>query len=445
MDVFRQGSVVAINRKNIGSVLLLLSPLVIYWGFNYDNVSLKFNWFLAVLTLPYIVQFSAKKGGLRFGLLSLFCGLLLLVFRSNSLFYFSAVFLLLYIFDNLWGRINNLPAILFLAISPVASVIVYIWSFPIRLKLSEWAASILSTMGVDISVSGNILTMEGNTFSVDPACIGLKMVVSSLVLGVLILAYFEKKYQTKISYTSATLMLLVVLFAAIFSNFTRLLALIIFHILPENMLHEAIGIFSLILYVIIPFYFFAGYVFKRKWNDKQKPKKVHPIQSSISKQSKAGIAILLLLLTINGTAFLEEKVEQFDSASQISLLGFDKTTTERGMLKFQNKAALIYIKAPVKFFQGSHDPRYCWQGSGYEFSDIQVEQIGELECYTAILRKGTDLLYTAWWYQNGTQRTVYEDWRWDSLKGRGGFSLVNVSCESRSDLEKSIELNILGL
>ncbi|MFT5801686.1 MAG: exosortase N, partial [Nonlabens sp.] len=152
-----------------------------------------------------------------------------------------------------------------------------------------------------------------------------------------------------------------------------------------------------------------------------------------------------LLLMVNGTDFLEKKVEQFDNAMEINLTGFEKTTTERGMLKFKNEVALVYIKAPVKFFQGSHDPRYCWQGSGYEFSDIQLKRIGDLECYTAILRKGTDLLYTAWWYQNGTQQTVYEDWRWDSLKGKGGFSLVNVSCESRSDLEKWVEVDILGL
>jgi len=111
------------DQNRILYFFLLLSPLAIYWGFNYDNVSLKFNWFLAALTLPFIVQFSEEKGGLRFGLLSLCCGLLLLVFRSNSLFYFSAVFLLLYMLDNLWGRINNLPVLLFLVISPVTSVI----------------------------------------------------------------------------------------------------------------------------------------------------------------------------------------------------------------------------------------------------------------------------------------------------------------------------------
>jgi hypothetical protein len=76
---------------------------------------------------------------------------------------------------------------------------------------------------------------------------------------------------------------------------------------------------------------------------------------------------------------------------------------------------------------------------------VQLEKIGGRDCYTAVLRKGEDRLYSAWWYTDGVTSTPYEDWRWDSLRQGKGFSLVNVNCGSQADLEAFVGIGFLGL
>ncbi|MFK7808780.1 MAG: exosortase N [Saprospiraceae bacterium] len=430
----------------LGYFFLGIIPLIIYGGFNHANIPLRFSMILGLIALPYVLDFKNQQGNYRYAFLSLLLGLSLLLFRSNSLFYFSAVFALLYFLDNWWGRINTLPVLLVTVVSPVISIIVYIWSFPIRLQLSKLAAWTLQQVGMDIVSNGNLLVLEGNHFSVDPACIGLKMVVTSLVLGIIILAYFEKKKSKPFGFSQSSVLLTSILLGAIVANFIRLLTLVIFHILPENPLHDVVGLLSLMVYVLLPFYFLVRYISNKDVIKNVVDKTDLIPQQNLPFRKKLAYVILLLLLIFNGRTFLEAPIENSTKLEQIQHPGFNQQLTDRGMLKLQSKEALIYIKAPVRFFQGSHDPRFCWQGSGYKFSSVQIENIGGRECYTAILRKGKDQLFAAWWYQSGTVCTVKEwDWRWNNLKSGTDFYLVNISCESRSELESWVTINLEGI
>ncbi|HHM21008.1 MAG TPA: exosortase N [Bacteroidetes bacterium] len=371
---------------------------------------------------------------------------LLFFFRSNSMYYFSIAFAVLYVLDNWKGRVNALSVYLLLVVSPVVGNVVYLWSFPIRLKLSEWAAAALRWLYTDISVTGNLLSIQGNTFSVDPACIGLKMLITSMVLAIVMLAYVEKKYQVVMSFGKIALLLSGVLLLAVFANFIRLLTLIVFHILPENPLHEAIGILSLVFYALLPFYFFVKYFFGKNHHSagqgqlpKQRP---HP----------AAMYQLLYVLILSGILYHGIRICRKADLSPppptyACISGFEEAPGSfREMQAFQNEEALLYLKAPVRFFQGSHDPRYCWQGSGYVFSKVQIENIGGLDCYTALLKKDDHLLYTAWWYQSQKNTTPYEwDWRWDNLKNGGAYHLVNLTCNSRQNLLKWVKMVRMGL
>jgi len=110
-------------------------------------------------------------------------------------------------------------------------------------------------------------------------------------------------------------------------------------------------------------------------------------------------------------------------------------------MKLENDTNLIYIKPPVKFFQGNHDPRVCWTGSGYEFSNIQVEKIGTKEIYTAVLQHRDEQFYTAWWYDNLQTQTIEEwQWRWNGLRGQEKYYLINVSSVGREELLRHIAM-----
>jgi len=151
--------------------------------------------------------------------------------------------------------------------------------------------------------------------------------------------------------------------------------------------------------------------------------------------NKVAYIILIVLLIYTGRQFRETHAPDNTAFAEMSIPNFNKTTTQTGVLKFENEEALIYIKPAVKALQGSHDPRFCWQGSGYEFTKINKTAIGEKEIYTAVLTKGTDRLHTAWWFDNGDIKTINEwEWRWTTLSKKSGFRLVNVTTVERNDV-----------
>ena len=428
--------------------LLLFCPVGIFWGFNHQNLPLQFSLVLGLIALPFVINVANKRGGLRYALLAALAGITLLFFRSSSLYYFATLFLVLFVIEIVWGRLNYLPLLLIMAISPAFSNIIYIWSFPIRVQLSQWAGQVLSCIHMNIQVEGNLLHLDGHLFSVDPACIGLKMVVTSLVVGLLILAYFERKQQSMLAFWEAALLLLGILLGAVLANFIRLLILIVFHILPEHPMHDVVGLLSIALYAILPFYFLLKFYFQKKQSNATALSgwihtAISPLQTTTT-IPKLAYAILLFLLVVNGRQFLQKPVENSLALAHIHIPGMEKTITPNGVLKLQNQEALLYIKPPVSFFQGSHDPRFCWQGSGYTFNKVQLETINDKLVYTALLTKGVDKFYTTWWYENATTHTPHEwNWRWESFKGAGNYYMVNVSCTDKNVLEKWVQYDYL--
>ena len=120
----------------------------------------------------------------------------------------------------------------------------------------------------------------------------------------------------------------------------------------------------------------------------------------------------------------------------------DGYTTQRisaDILKLENDHSLIYIKAIAGFYSAEHNPMICWRGSGYELKQIAEEEMGGSKVYTALLQNGSDQLFTAWWYENGSNRTIDQlNWRMDALTGGNNYSVVNVTAASKDLLLKAI-------
>ncbi len=414
---------------------LLLIPLGIFAYFNYDNLYFPFSLILGLLSLPYVLRIMDAPKLSFYGGLSLVALGVLLFYKSNSLYYFGLGFLCLWVLERSRGQLNWLPFFLLVVCSPVVGNVSYIWSFPIRLRLSEWATQALQFIGMDVVAEGNVIWMNGQSFSVDPACMGLNMLITSLVIALIVFAYFEHKTNQSFRFWEICLGLLFMLFLAIVGNFTRLLALIIFHILPEHPLHDGIGMMSLLFYAIVPFYFLVNF-----YSKKRKKEIAIPKNSSIYLFSNKSIfygcyGILLSLLIMTGFQFRNQTNILAPKLSLSSFQNYQQSTAKDGVLKLENDSAIIHIKPPVQIFQGSHDPRFCWQGSGYTFQSIKREIVNKRSIYTAILQNGEDQLYTAWWLDNGTHQTIEEwEWRWQVAKGAAGYYLINITTENRAEL-----------
>ncbi|MEM9820450.1 MAG: archaeosortase/exosortase family protein [Bacteroidota bacterium] len=168
---------------------LPLLPIVVFVVLNYANLFFPFSFVLGMIVFPFTVDLKAEKGTWRFLILASLFILASLAVQSNTLYFFATAFLFLFAIDQWWGRLNSLPVFLLIVISPVIRNMVHLWSFPIRLKLSAWTGILLNWLHLEVEVSGNMVYLEGQAFAVDPACIGLKLMITALVITIVMLRY----------------------------------------------------------------------------------------------------------------------------------------------------------------------------------------------------------------------------------------------------------------
>lgn len=448
-----------ISSKLIGTIALLLLTILVFLYFQPYYLPRNFALFLGLIFAPFIIRPVDKQTTDRFLLPTLLLGSSLFFIKTNSLYYGFGVFLGIYIWESRHGRLNNLPLFLFAVSSFLAQQVLNNWSFPIRLQLSALAGKAIGLLGYPITVSGNMIYMDGQPFSVDPACMGLKMMVTAQLLALVIFAYFERKDKIVFSFTKITFGLFTVISLTIFANFIRLLALIIFKIMPDNPLHDIIGLVSLVVYVLLPFYIGIRFL-----AEKSRASKTPSSGSSFSRSYRIFSKYLmpknalkstrhfeniryLLILLLSGL-FLYQGIQSKQPIPIFALpyptekfANFEQSKTKNGILKLENNHTLVYIKPPVSFFQGSHDPRICWRGSGYTFQNIQVKQVGSQQIYTAILKQENEQFYTAWWYDN-LENTTIEEWQWrlEGLKGLNGYFLVNISSLDKMQLLEQVAI-----
>ena len=127
------------------------------------------------------------------------------------------------------------------------------------------------------------------------------------------------------------------------------------------------------------------------------------------------------------------------SGNHITVPGYTTTALPAKVYKLQSPAELVYIKQVMGFYSSDHNPSICWRGSGYSFQKIQTHSIGGVQIFHAILQKGNEELYTAWWYDNGTNATISQlSWRWDEICSGKPYSIVNITTTSQTALFQSV-------
>lgn len=416
---------------------LVLTTIFFYFQPSYIPTVLT-SW-LGVILLPFVTRPSTTSNNGKY----LYLTLIILFFVANlsgqsaTFYYLLFVGAILFWLEMTRYRLNYLPLLMLIVLAPIFRNLVFTWSFPIRIKMSEWVGQVMTVMGKEAVVSGNLIMMDGIEFSVDPACTGLKMMSSAMVLGIFILAHYERQLKKTLGLLPAILGLGMVLLLTIFANFSRLLALVLFHIMPEELLHTGIGVLSLLVYVLLPVYFLAAYYVETFGQDDSNEKQM-PILNI--KKSLLLLFIFSLMLCFIGLKRQSFHYPKDSVLENIELANFQKTVTQKNIVKLVNDDVLIYLKPPVGAFGGTHDPRYCWQGSGYEFKHIHSVIIEHTKVYWATLVRDNDEVQTAWWYENDTHRTISEwEWRWQSLSGSSPYRLVNISARDKAILKTEVQ------
>lgn len=410
----------------------LLVPSVLLFR---DYVIFDFNLLVALVALPMVVGWKAGKTSWRFQwVATIFLGLHFVLGIKFPLF-FGAGFLLLFLAEQQLGRLNWLPVALLCWISPVQVYVSQVLGASLRMQLSEWSAGILQMMGKAVEADGNRFVMDGQVFYVDPACAGLDMLLTTAVFGLLFAGYWEWKMGRRLVLGGVGLLTLWSLGWVIVANLFRIIGIVLLNAAPETLLHEGIGLFSLVLYSLLPTFLGTNWIVKKCARTFERESfKLQGLRKP------AWAAVLLSGLLLWGIVWKSQDTAQKTAFPFPQLPGFSLQVKEMGVGGYLGEASIVYVKPPVPFWGADHTPAICWRSEGYQLRGEREGMACGQPVWVAELHKDSTRLYTAWWYDN-SETIVHGqwDWRWRTARGERPFQLVNVTVEDEHQLMAEAE------
>ncbi len=378
---------------------------------------------------------------MNYFLLAIFFASLCFILPVKTFLYFAIGFGLIYLLSTILNRSGFLPFVILVIISPLFEYITTVFTFPVRLWLSDVAANILSFINPGVAAAGNMISTGGNEFAVDPACMGLSMVTSGLLAATIMLRLHCQQRQVSFGLGSVSIYFLSVLLLLVLSNLFRIILLVQFAILPGNYLHDVAGILSFLVYCLLPLQVILKklpHSPERGLGDKT------PLIITKSGMRK-NIFLAILLICATSFKMLSPEMESTNRNLPPTLNGYQINSMPFNVIKCQNDSSLVYVKRINGFYHTEHSPAICWRGSGYNFTRIKEEKIGNHKIYTAELHKGNGILYTAWWYDNGEHKTISQlEWRWKAMKTGKDYSIVNVTSDNKGVLLTQVADILMG-
>ncbi len=395
---------------------------------------------------PFVFRIQKEEKKVRYAWISLLFLVLYFFLKMQLLFFLSFASFIMFTIESNLGKVNSLPLFIILLISPYSSFIFNVFGFPVRLGLTKIAVSILSFVFNDVASHGNNILIHQQRFSVEPECMGLTMVGYGYATTLLFINHMERKFERKLRIPQIVGILLMSTFFIVLVNLFRIVISVILQSRPATVTHELLGLLSFGLYFMIPIYFWTKWVVKRV----KRVKKIYSAQTDGIKEPliphpsfRLRVSLTVVLLTaltyfnLNRSHF--RNIQLDPQSEKVELAGYSKSITQNKVIKFENAHALIYIKPSCHFFGPDHSPTICWKGSGYAFKNIKTQKVDSIEIYTAELKKGNEILQTAWWFDNGKEKTISQlEWRWKTAWGDEPYRLVNITAISKEELDSQI-------
>lgn len=429
-------------------MLIFYALVVIYWmATGYLQSDLTFIAGLGVLFLSTVVR-QPDVGSWRFALWAALCIGLGLAIPARTFHFLALAFAAGFVFENWKGKINEAPVLTALLLTAVVKTMSIVLGFAIRLELSKNAATALRFLGMEATAEGNMIRFKDQYFSVDSACMGLQMVEVSFLFCFFLLGLFERRSGRHLPWPMLLAAVLGVGVLNLIFNQLRIVFLVLFNILPENPMHDVAGLAGLALYVFVPTWLGLRWAYRR-WG-----KRV-AVGTGLPKNQAAFLPAVQVALSLFVAWFVVteslQKTPHVTDETAIVPQGLPTNVTvnrlQDGVIQYKHDSLLVYVKPIRGFYSTEHTPLICWQGSGYTFGKVWEQKMGNILCYAGTLEKpGAPILYTAWWFDNGTTQTISQaHWRRLDAGGAPGFSLVNVTAPDRVTLERQLDKMVYGL
>lgn len=283
---------------------------------------------------------------------------------------------------------------------------------------------------------GNVLTRFGPSgepveMAVDPACMGLHLTGMSMLVAVVGLIWFEQQRGRQVALGWVAGFGLVAFGLTLVCNLFRIVLLVAFSILPNDPLHELVGLVCVLIYSWLPALGLAWLLVS--WVGK-------PEQQKTSSGWRFGnvVSLAMLTLLVAGCWAINRPPNPVLQSKLIPKPGYQARLLPTGFIQYDRPGVLIYQKTLPDWWSAEHSPTACWRGSGYELTHIRQTTLNGHPAYVGELRHGSTVLHTAWWFSNGQDCSIGQwDIRSRMLQGEPAFTLINVTVEDAKKLEEA--------
>ncbi|MEX0968042.1 MAG: exosortase N [Bacteroidia bacterium] len=400
------------------------------------------NFYLVLMSLPFAFFITDKNSrSWRWGILSFIALAGYFFLKVQTLYFAGFCLFLLFVVEINFGKISRIPVFLILLLSPFSYYVLNLVSFPLRLQLTALAGSIFKYIEPSTVVEGNVISTKAFEFTVDPACAGLNMIITSFILGLALLAYHQQKQRVELPFLRFVIYLLCIAVLILLGNLQRILSLVFFRSMPGTFSHEVIGLFCLGVMVLLPLYVLVPYIVRTRLKKVEDSKPFKQGKGAFFLQG--GLLVLMGFYAITGDK-LNNAPEMLNPV-EVNATGYEVSYSQNEILTLQQEDILIYLKPCRSFYSSTHSPAICWKGSGFAFTKERTFLIEGETIFMAELTKGSTRLFTAWWYDNDSIKTTKQfEWRWKMLKGADPFHLVNISSTNEKILLKEVRKWLRG-
>lgn len=413
--------------------LSLFCAMLLIQLFVYESIQPLFIFSIGVFL--YSLQFESSEVNRNWLLYTgIFLYILYMLLHVQSILLLGFICMLLYIINRLFGGTNALPLFVALVSLPVSSTVLNLISFDLRLATTKYVTHTLQWIIPTIHSEGNIIYYNNHTFGVDDVCSGIVMLHIGLLIALLLIAYVERKLQKFASIPQLIGLLMIASVSIVISNGFRIMTIVLFQLPESNVLHEIIGIVSLVVYFALPFLMLLNW-----YGKKFKTKRISAVHvKPKSRQNHTLILSTTIVVVLASFYFLHQKKDIVQQYKAIE--GYQLKQYQYGVAQYSNEHTLLYIKPEVPFYAANHHPRLCWKGSGYLFTNEKVTQIHGHEIITAMLKNEQgDILYSAYWFQHNEQIISNElAWRWQAMLHGTSFKMINITTASESQLNVEV-------
>ena len=309
---------------------------------------------------------------------------------------------------------------------PFNTALEILFGFPLRIVLTKMTASLLMIFDRQASFSGNTILYRERSFTVDPACEGLKM-FTALVILVLYLIFNELKHanvnKSKKLFKIFFFYMIPGFIFWINTNLIRIVILVIGNIPPESPMHELTGIVLFITSSVAPLFLIRKFFFNINTDTSLnilysdiKYKKTCSKIITFSHRAAASGTIAFFMIFAATWAYLSPRIpesENLDFENEIA--GFQRTEDSKAgdkkiedIATYKNGKMRLILKRNLNPVKIGHHPKLCWTGVGYKFfseSQILLKEnepvFGDIRLTLLERNNNNKKEYYAllWWYQ----------------------------------------------